>query len=379
MSSPIDLVIVSSVHWHFTWQRHHEIASGLARRGFRVHFVEPIPKRWPRLAEAGRVAARLAGRHRRAGLVEQPLPAGVTLVNPRLLPDVGPVSRRLNRAWLGRRSWRALSERLGERRVVLHYLPLEAAIDLQRRVRPAVAIYDCVWDWSRDPYSKPGVLRESALLEAVDLVFADAPWLFERQRARHPRVHRVLPAVDWERWAPARDAAVPRDGGRSRCAYFGAIGANLDLELLARLSREVSLRLIGPVQVPLDSLDPAAEILGPRAVDELPELVADADVLVLPYRSGGHVRGVIPAKTFECLATGKPVVASGLDSLAEFGDAFRLVTGADAFVAAVDAAAGRPAAGRERRLELARANSWRQRLDEIEALVRDALDRAEAR
>ncbi len=376
-TSPIDLVVFSSVHWHFTWQRHQELSSRLAGRGYRVRFVEPIPKRWPGLGEASRVFGRLTGRHDRAGLVRQSLSSGVELANPLLLPDVGPVSRRLNRQLFGRRAGRSLAAGLGRPRIVLHYLPLAAAIDLQRALDPDLAVYDCVWDWTNDPYSRPGVTREEALLANVDTVFADSPHLFGRMCERHREVHRVLPAVDWGLYAPARVVAsggrTRATGGELRCAYFGAIGVNLDLALVRRLSREFSLRLIGPIQSELGDLGARTELTGPVPRAEVPGLLADADVLVLPYGKEGHARGIIPAKTFECLATGKPIVACGLPSLEEYSEHFRLVADADGFVAAVRTALDEPSENRERRLALARANSWELRADEIDGILRAAL------
>lgn len=382
MSAPIDLIILSSVHWHFTWQRHHEMATGLAARGYRVTYFEPIPKRWPGVAEWRRVAGRLLGRHEAAGLMEQRVPRGVRLSAATMLPDTGAVPRWLNRSWVTPRVARRMTPKLGRPRVVLNYLPLAASIDLQKRLEPDLAIYDCVWDWPNDPYSRPGVIQEDALVAAADMVFADSPYLFTRMRGRHERVERVLPAVDFELYEPARAAPDPaqRDGGeRLCCAYFGAIGANIDLSLLRRLSHEFRLRLIGPVQESLGDLAPGTEVLGAVAQTELPALLAEADVLVLPYRRAAHSAGVIPAKTFECLATGKPTVACGLDSLDEFGDSFSRASDGDEFIAAVRAAVEEDSDRRSARLEVARANTWSERTAQVDGLIRSALEAAGVR
>jgi hypothetical protein len=261
--------------------------------------------------------------------------------------------------------------------VTLNYLPLAASLALQERLAPDLAIYDCVWDWPNDPYSRPGVMREGSLLAAVDMVFADAPYLYERMRAAHAHVERVLPAVDYDLYAPARLSGAATggrgSGERARCAYFGAVGANIDRELLSRLSREFRLRVIGPVQERLEDLSPETEVLGPVPQPELPRLLADADVLVLPYREAEHSRGVIPAKTFECLATGKPTVAKGLPSLAELGELFYLADDAEGFIAAVHQAVADAPEGRERRLDAARANTWPHRVAEIDSHIRRRL------
>ncbi len=365
------------MHWHFTWQRHHEVAAGLAGLGYRVTYLEPLPKRWPGPGELSRVLGRLRGRHEAAGLVRQRVPPGVRLRAVTALPDTGWASRVLNRRLVVPRAARRLRGELGRPLVILNYLPLAASLALQERLAPDLAIYDCVWDWPNDPYSRPGVVREGSLLRAVDMVFADAPYLYERMRAAHEHVERVLPAVDYELYAPARRPSVPpgsrRPGERVRCAYFGAVGANIDRPLLARLSREFQLRIIGPVQEELEGLAPETEVLGAVPQTQLPALLADVDVLVLPYREAEHSRGVIPAKTFECLATGKPTVAKGLPSLAEMGDLFSLADDDESFVAAVRRSVDEAAEDRELRLQVARDNTWRRRVAEIDGHIRRRL------
>lgn len=367
----IELVVLSSVHWHFTWQRHHEISSRLARRDYRVTYVEPIPKRWPALREAARVLGRLRGRHEDAGLMRQPVPDGVRLESPTALPDVGTVSRWLNRTLAVPGIASRLASNLRRPRVVLNYLPLAASIELQERLDPDLTIYDCVWDWPHDPYSKRGVVREGDLLAVVDKVFADSPYLFDRMAAAHSDVERVLPAVDYDLYERARAQTSP--GERPRLAYFGSVGANTDLALLARLSHEFDLRIIGPMQEDPGDLGEGTEVLGAVPQPELPSLLADADVLVLPYRDAEHSAGVIPAKTFECLATGKPTVAKGLSSLEEFSDLFYLCDDSESFVAAVRDAAAEAPELRQRRLETAQRNTWDRRASQIDGAIRAGL------
>lgn len=374
MSARGSAILLASVHWNFTWQRHHEIASRLAAAGWEVTFVEPLPKRWPGRGELARVWGRLLGRRRLAGLCPQPSVAGVRVVAPVVLPDTSGPARALNRRLVRGVARRLLARAAARPRIVLDYLPIGAANALLDHLSPDLAVYDCVWDWPNDPYSSPGTVREAELLARVDLVLADAPFLVDRMRGLHGQVRELAPAVDYERFAPARRPA-SRPAGAPRCAYFGAVGANVDVDLLARLSHAFPLRVIGPVQVDLPPMGRQTELLGPVPRERVPELLADADVLVLPYREGGHSRGVAPAKTFECLATGKPTVAKGLPSLAALGDHFTLAGDEASFLAAVAAALGEAPEARERRLETARANDWEVRFGELEAILAEALER----
>ena len=93
------IILISSVHWHITWQRHQEIATGLANRGYKVEFIEPLPKRWPKASEFRRVMGRLLGQSREAGLVVQKIPPGVTVMSPPLLPDTGRIAQSINQRY----------------------------------------------------------------------------------------------------------------------------------------------------------------------------------------------------------------------------------------------------------------------------------------
>ncbi|MBI5631794.1 MAG: oligosaccharide flippase family protein [Elusimicrobia bacterium] len=58
---------------------------------------------------------------------------------------------------------------------------------------------------------------------------------------------------------------------------------------------------------------------------KLPETLSHYDALLLPYADDEYNRGVIPAKLYECLATGLAVLASPLPALRHMGDCLYLV------------------------------------------------------
>lgn len=370
MSNPT-IVILSSLHWHSTWQRHQDIASGLAGGGHCVIYVEPVPKRWPGPGEWRRVAGRLRGSAGDAGYCAQEVPEGVTLVSPRLLPDVGAVAQWSNRQFFVggiAEQIRALSG--PGPLVVINYLPLPASLALQQALEPDLAIYDCVADWSSFPLTGNLSAVEDQLLAHSDVVFADSPFLFEKMGRRHACVRQVLPAVHYERFAAAQAQDGVPSGEQSLCVYFGTLGHALDMALLQKVSESYALRLIGPARAPLPNFSPQVELCGMMAHDEVPRHLQDADVLLLPYDSEApHLKAVIPAKTFECLATGIPTVVAGLTSLGDYAELFYLADSHETFLAGIVAALNEDRARRAPRIDCARANSWAARIAEIEAII----------
>lgn len=368
------VVIISSIHWHSTWQRHQDIAGGLAEKGYAVTFVEPLPKRWPGPGEWRRVVGRLTGSAAASGVCRQPEPAGVDIMTPRAVPDVGNIGRRLNAGYFVPRLAERLAVTAAQRPlIVINYLPTPASLALQLRLQPDLAIYDCVVDWDNAPFTTSLAQFEAQLLHHADLVFADSPFLYDKMAARHTHVVEVLPAVHLDRFLLPQRASAHDGDDRPLCVYFGTLGASVDVDLICAISKAYRLRLVGPVRTAMPCLAADTDLRGTVPHAAVPGLIQDADVIVLPYLDAPHMPAVIPAKTFECLATGIPTVAIGVPSLAQYGDLFYLADSHDKFLGLIETAAIEPAARRAPRIACARENSWDARIAQIDAFIQHGL------
>ncbi|HEV3477571.1 MAG TPA: glycosyltransferase, partial [Rubrobacteraceae bacterium] len=107
---------------------------------------------------------------------------------------------------------------------------------------------------------------------------------------------------------------------------------------------------------------------------ELPAALAGVDAFVLPYKVNGLTRGIAPAKTYECLATGKPVVAAPLPALKELAEHVYLAESPRDYVRILRSLQWLETEEKVRaRIELARRNSWEARFAEIEEVLWRAL------
>lgn len=360
------VVFLSMIHWHFTWQVEHSFARGLAERGYDVRFVEPLPKRWPGLSEMGRVWGRLVGHSETAGHCYQPPVSGVTLFSPRLLPDTSPLLQRLNRRLFVPRIAAAVGRDAARPLFVINYLPLPASLALMGQLQPDVTIYHCVNNWEHDIYAAgTGIFREAELARAADMVWTDSPVNYVRNAAWVDDAILLPHVVDVALFTRARRPAGPAPA-RPLCAFFGNIGLNTNVDLLRAVSQRYRLRLIGPARVPLEGFATDTEILGPVPQKELPELLYDADVLLLPYIPSPYNDGVMPAKLFECMATGKPIVAFGLAAVERYADYLYICQSEGEFVARIADVVNEPADRAAARVACAEANSNERRIDDIE-------------
>ena len=366
------VVVLAGVRWDFLWQRHQAVATLFARAGYPTVFVETTGLANPRPSALGKVGARV--RRVGAGRVGD----GWPLVYPPLVvpPTLG-AFRAANRRFFVPRVARDLEEAVGRSPIVVAYPPTRTTLDLISALEPRLILYDRADDYEQFPrVPKDIAATERDLLARADLVSCTSRPLLEGTRRLRPDASLSGPAVDYDRFAvlqepppalPPRTVCFFGDAGRGR-VDFGILravaGAGFRLRLVGRLD-PAERRLAG---------EPNVEYRGEVAHGRLPEALAGVDAFVLPYRTNGLTRGISPAKTFECLATGRPVVASPLPALEDLSEHVYLADGPEGFVGALRNLAETDSDERVgARVRLARENSWPVRFREIEASILGAL------
>jgi hypothetical protein len=156
--------------------------------------------------------------------------------------------------------------------------------------------------------------------------------------------------------------------------YFGYLaGAWFDWDLVARAARqrpEWRFYLIGYGGSPEGvSLPASVVLLGQKPRTELAAYAASWDVAVVPFKPGRLAASADPIKTYEYLAMGLPVVATGVPP-PRGGEAFvRSVEGVEAFVRAIGHAAAADPGAAARRRAFAATCTWTERVRELLAAV----------
>ena len=365
-SSPV--LVISNVAWDFVWQRHQTIALLFARERD-VIYCEIPGVRGVGWADLGRIFRRLRTLTRP---VATALPPRLRLLRPFVLPATNALFCAFN-DWQMKRLVARDPVLRGGVDLVFNYSVARTALQLIARVKHRHLVFDCTDDL---PAVKgvPAFFAddERRLLQQADLTIVPSRVLEARKGPLARRCVRLPHGALVERFQlPPKPA--PADG-RLTLLYYGHLHRqHLDFDLLDGLARarpSWRIVLVGPVVTP-HTFPANVELPGQQAHEALRGFAAQADVLLLPYVLNHYTQAVLPAKTYECLATGRPVVASPLPDLqAELAGSLTFATGVEEWIRAVETAVATDTAdARNMRVAIAAANSWAARFAQLKQLL----------
>jgi uncharacterized SAM-binding protein YcdF (DUF218 family)/glycosyltransferase involved in cell wall biosynthesis len=390
-----NILCVSSIDWSEHWQIHQELMTRLAAQGNRVLYIENTGVRPPRVADLSRMRRRVVNwwRSTRGFRVER---ENLFVYSPLFLPfPYSRVAGWLNRVLLFRALTRWMQATGFTRPIVWTFLPTPLARSLIEQVSPKAIIYYCADDFSASSVSARRIVdSEKRLIREADLVFATS----ERLRARAEKlggcVHRVPAGVNFDEFERTRASQdrPPDDLAaltKPVVGYIGALHQWFDQHLVAKLAARlpnVSFALVGPAYEDVSQLAarPNVHLFGQRPHSDVPKYIKGFDVGLVPYRVSEYTASVYPVKLNEYLAMGIPVVATDIAEIRRFneeqGNVITIAPDAEDFASAIERALGAPVDGDvDRRIDVARRNSWASRMSTMTGLVEQVLAEKEAR
>ncbi|MDQ1911634.1 hypothetical protein RAC89_14580 [Paenibacillus sp. GD4] len=250
-----------------------------------------------------------------------PKPSNLVVVKPVIFPPNGIIFRLLNKyIFIPLLIRKIKSLGFNERDIAFIYLPSFTSIELLRQLSPSKVIFDCVANFS-DHNEKPKDYDRiiSQLMKIVDTVITDSNLLYTQYNNMHHNVHQLHQGVNTEKFKYQEPYI---NEFRSIC-FFGAIDDRIDWGYMDILEQNgVKVDLIGAVKSA--NIPNRYTIKGPFKQDELFCEINKYDAFIIPYKLSSFADGIIPAKIFECLAIGKPLLASRLPSLEPYNDVIYL-------------------------------------------------------
>jgi glycosyltransferase involved in cell wall biosynthesis len=371
------VVILAGVRWDFLWQRHQALATLFARSGYPTVFVETTGLAIPRPGKATlrHVLSRVGRSLRRNEKAQQR--DNLTVYAPLTAPSTRKPFLWANETFLVPRVLRDLRKVVGPRPLVVAYLPTRTTLDLASGLDPGLILYDCSDDYEQFPGAPRDIARtERELLLRADLVSCTSQHLLDKARSVRPDAFLSGPAVDYDRFAVLQDRP-PAKEVDTVCFFGDATGERIDFGVLrAIVGAGFRLRLVGGLGgggkdlLKVSGVDYRGEV----SHAELPGALAGVDAFVLPYKINALTRAISPAKTYECLAAGRPVVAAPLPAMEELCEYVYLARRPEDYVGTLR---GLWDEGTEEKvrggIQSARQNSWDARFAGLEEAIWRAL------
>jgi glycosyltransferase involved in cell wall biosynthesis len=388
----MDFVSFSLNYWEDLWQSRHQIMGTLAAE-HKVLFVSP-PLNFRDVLRRQRVEAPKGGLvHRVANLH--------TFVFPKYLAETyrfPRVQKLINK--LRERELRQTMKTLHFGETVLFVWHPQFA-GLLGKLGEALTCYYVDDDFAgysgESEEQRETLLRtEDDLLRRADVVFANGPVLF-REKNRYGNAINVPMTADFALFSRSRldETQVPPDLERAphpRIGFIGNVNDKVDVGLIIQLAKAFpycSFVFVGPINVRstghLLETDAAKQtpnifFLGSKPRELLPNYIKGLDVCILCYRKEGWARSIYPLKMHEYLASGKPIVGTGLESIREFSEVIRIAETLEEWREALRAALeDKDRTLTERRIRVAYENRLETRITIIEAALEDGLRKKASR
>lgn len=254
-----------------------------------------------------------------------------------------------------------------------------------------IVVYDCVDDHAvqAGPNRNPKKVsrEEEAILKRADLVTVTSKRLFEQKSRLSCRVKLVLNAGDVQLFQE-RQENVPEIFKQLKRPVIGSVGAldsyKIDFDLVYELVEkrpDWQFVFIGApvVERSLSAINRLKEfknvhLTGPLPRQQVPAYVHQFNACIIPYRANQYNAASFPLKFWEFMATGKPIVVSGLPELKGYVPLIGYAENADAFIGELEEWLKDNQRGAEEKKQLARGHGWQQRADELLRLLNEVLN-----
>ena len=163
--------------------------------------------------------------------------------------------------------------------------------------------------------------------------------------------------------------------------YTGSIDERFDIDTASYVIRNLSsvrFEFVGRIlnEKAKNTLSLFANVIfyGSKKQEQVPDFLKNMDVCIIPYLKTEGTKGVYPLKINEYLAAGKSVVMTDFASLPEFYEVVREANSKENFLECLKQEINREDENlKTQRIEMARRNSWQNRVEELSKVIEEFL------
>ena len=314
------IIFITTHSWDGLQYFAHHFSRFLDCNGFQVFFIEKSPQRWPKKI----IPDLFDWLRKRKQLASKTFTNNnIHIITPRWLPPAKWL-RILNRFIIKRdvNKINRLRVNGSSPPILIIFPPTYNAIDFIDLIHPKATAYINNFNYEANNVMRDLLKSEIVILSRCNAFYGLTNFCSNRIKSLAPMntTYTCPPGVNYNLFHQAfrGDESIVC----KTAFYFGGIGYHLDLSVYDALADSgIHVVMDGIVDPSIkDRLNTKFEIRPPSTHSQLPTILREADILIIAYKNTEYMKGVFPAKFYECLATGKPLLVSGLPELTPFYD-----------------------------------------------------------
>jgi teichuronic acid biosynthesis glycosyltransferase TuaH len=220
-------------------------------------------------------------------------------------------------------------------------------------------------------YGKRADVADESFSRKVDGVIVTSDFLAKPKYALNKEVSVVKNGVDFKTFHLSAKTAPIHQDTRKKVGYIGSLDHRFDLETVEYAVQQLpgyDFEFVGELMnkniQPCLAKYPNVTFLPPVKPNEVPDLLRNCDVGLIPYTCTEYNKNVYPLKINEYLSVGAPVVLTSFANLPEFSEVVSFTTGKESFHNAIvnEIKSDNPEKIKMR-IEFAKKNSWENRTE----------------
>jgi len=253
---------------------------------------------------------------------------------------------------------------------------------LKGKLNEKLNIYYCYDPIDGKRNGPRGLIYETDFIKDIDAVIVTSDYLSEQKKLVNPNIYVVKNGVDYKMFRKAVEETKKHENPKIVC-YTGSIDQRFETEIVEyciKNSPEYQFIFVGPVRnknaAEKISKYPNVILKAPVPYKDIPLIMFNSHVGIIPYTRTRLNKNVYPLKINEYLAVGTPIVMTDFAMLTEFDNLVSVAADKETFLNKINYEIEYDTSEKQmKRIRFASNNSWDNRAKYFSEILESLLNK----